>query len=596
MTRILPRAILALALGVAAAAAEPAAPDHGLAMHGAPALAPDFEHLPYANPDAPQGGSMTFPALGGFDSLNPYILRGRSPWEVRGLTFESLLGRNWDEPFTLYGLLAERVEAASDRSWVEFTLRPEARFSDGSPVTLDDVIGTMELLAEKGLPSFGTVWNKVSRVERKGPRTVRFHFSGSDREAPLIVGGWPILKMAQFEGRDFSEPGLEPLVGSGPYVVAEAEPDRFVSLRKNPDWWGAGLPFNRGRHNLDEVRVEYFRDASAQRDALRAGEIDFLREPDPALWAERYGFADGERIAKAEIGHARPSGMYGLVFNTRRPPFDDIRVRRALNYAFDFEWINRTMFGGAYERVTSYFGGSPLAHSGPAEGREREILAPHADALPEGALDAAWTPPASEGDGRDRRNLRRAAQLLQEAGWTVRDGVLRDADGEAFAFEILLGDSADERVVNTFADALRTLGVEARVRTVDAAQYQKRRDAYDYDMIVNRWAMSLSPGNEQRFYWGGEGVERPGTRNYMGVDNPAVEASIDALLAAEDAETFRAAARALDRALTAGVYVIPFWRDPVSRIAYSTRLAYPEPTPLYGDWIGWSPDVWWSRE
>ena len=567
---------------------------HGLAMHGAPALPADFAHLPYADPQARPGGRMTFGVTGGFDSLNPLILRGRAPGEVRALTLESLMARNWDEPFALYGLLAESVATPPDRAWVEFVLRPGARFSDGSPVEVEDVLWSMETLAEVGRPNFRAVWSKVARVERPAPGAVRFVLAEPDREAPLVLGLVPILK----RGQALAEPGLTPLIGSGPYVVAAAEPGRSLLLRRDPDWWGRDLGVNRGLHNLDEVAVEYFLDAGAHFDAFRAGQIDFWREGDPVRWAADFGFArmaEG-RAVRAEIPHGRPTGMYGFVFNTRRAPFDDIRVRRALTLAFNFEWINATLFGGGYARIGGYFDNSPLAHDGPAKGAERALLAPFADSLPEGALDGRWRPPAAEaGDPRNRRNLRAAGRLLEEAGWSVRDGVLRDRAGAAFGFEILLASPLEERVAGPFRDALATLGIEARLRTIDSAQMQERRLSYDFDMIVNRWGLSLSPGAEQRLYWGRAGVTEPGTRNYAGVDSPAVEAAIDALLTVADGEGFAAAARALDRALSHGVYVIPFWHDPVSRIAHDAGLAYPARLPLYGDWIGWAPEVWWRR-
>ncbi|WP_333832374.1 extracellular solute-binding protein [Rubrimonas sp.] len=574
-----------------------ATPEHGIAMFGPPALPPDFAHLPYADPSAPKGGRIVFGVAGGFDSLNPFIVKGRAPAEIRSHTVESLLGRNWDEPFTLYGLLAETVETPLNRAWVEFTLRPEARFSDGAPVTVDDVVWSMEILAEKGRPGFRNVWAQVTEVERTGQRTVRFHLDGADREAPLILGLAPIFKRAQWERRDFAEPTLEPIIGSGPYKVAAVDPGRTLSLARDEVYWGRHLPFNQGRNNLDEIRIEYFRDATAHFDAFKAGVVTFWREGDPARWRDGYDFAaarDGQ-IRRAEIPHSRPTGMYGFVFNTRRPIFADIRVRRALTLAFNFEWINATMFAGGNQRIRSYFDNSPLAHSGPATERELEILAPFVNSLPEGALGAEWRPPESDpADLRNRRALRDAARLLDSAGWTVRDGVLVDARGAPFQFEILLGASADERVAGVFRDALAGLGIEVSVRTVDSAQYQARRDDYDFDMIVNQWAMSLSPGNEQRFYWGRDGVETPGTRNYMGVDSPAVEAAIDALLSARRSEDLVAAARALDRALSHGVYVIPFWHSTVSRIAHDARLRHPEKLPLYGDWVGWTPDVWWS--
>ena len=584
--------------GFLASGAARATPAHGIAMFGAPALPPDFAHLPYADPNAPKGGAIVFGVVGGFDSLNPFIVKGRAPAEIRAHTVESLLARNWDEPFSLYGLLAESVDTPLDRRWVEFALRPEARFSDGSPVTVEDVIWSMEILAEKGRPGFRAVWSQVVEIERTGPRSVRFHLDGSDREAPLILGLAPVFKRAQWERRDFAEPTLEPIIGSGPYKVARVEPGRSLTLRRDEVYWGRHLPINQGQHNLDEIRIEYFRDASAHFDAFKAGIVTFWREGDPLRWKEGYDFAaalDG-RIRRAEIPHGRPTGMYGFVFNTRREIFSDIRVRQALNLAFNFEWINATMFAGANQRIRSYFDNSPLAHSGAAEGREREILEPYAASLPAGALDARWSPPRSESDDvRNRRALREAARLLDSAGWRVEEGVLRNAYGAPFRFEILLGAAGDERIAGVFSDALAGLGIEVSIRTVDSAQYQARRNDYDFDMIVNRWALSLSPGNEQRLYWGREGVDTPGTRNYMGVDSPAVEAAIDALLSARRREDLVSAARALDRALSHGVYVIPFWHSTVSRIAHDAALRHPATPPLYGDWVGWAPDVWWSE-
>ncbi|MGG7565904.1 extracellular solute-binding protein [Rhodovulum sp. DZ06] len=563
-------------------------------MHGAPALPEGFAHLPYADPDSPKGGRLTLGEVGGFDSLNPWIVKGRAPWAIRSLSFETLLGRNWDEPFALYGLLAETVETPEDRTWVEFKLRPEARFSDGSPVTAEDVIWSMEVLAEKGLPGFRSSWKKVAKAEDLGGGRIRFTFNAPDREMPLILGLRPIMQKAWFEGRDFGDTILEPMVTSGPYIAADLEPGRYVTFRKNPDWWGADLPFNAGRWNFEEIRHEWYKDAAGVWEAFKAGQVDMFRDGDPGRWQDGYDFAaarDG-RVRKAEIPHGRPSGMTGFVFNMRRAPFDDRRVRLALAHAFDFEWINKTMNRGGYARIESFFGGSPLGHAGKAEGREREILAPFAAELPEGALEAAMEWPASDGSGRNRRNLRKAKKLLESAGFKVVDGVLTSAEGEPFRFEILLGGGAWEAAAATFVDGLRPLGIEARIRTVDSAQFQARVNEYDYDMVVRTWAMSLSPGNEQRFYWDGAGRTQPGTRNYAGIDSPAVDAAIDALLAAREREGFEAAARALDRALTWEVQAIPLWHAPASRIAVWEGYSWPEKLPLYGDWTGWLPDVW----
>ena len=598
LQRLAAGALLGLHLALGATCSVWAAePTQGLAMLGAPELPADFEHLPYANPDAPKGGRIVLGELGGFDSLNPYILKGRSVWAVRGLMIESLMVRSIDEPFALYPSLAESVTVPEDRAWVEFTLDPRARFSDGSAVTVEDVIWSMETLAEKGLPAFASTWDRVEGWERTGERSVRFEFTAPDAELPLILALRPILQKAHYEGRDFAESSLVPPVASGPYLVEEVDPGRRVIFRKDPDWWGAELPVNRGRFNFETVRHEWFKDGAALFEAFRAGELDLVREGDPARWEDGYAFPAAQRgeIVQETIPSGRPSGMIGFVFNTRRELFRDIRVREALALAFDFEWVNQTLNRGAYERVRSPFGGSVLGFEGPAEGREREILAPFAGELPEGALEGGFAWPQTDGDGRNRRNLRQAAKLLAEAGWSVEAGRLVDAQGRPFRFEILLGGPAWETAAEVFARQLQPLGIEASVRLVDGAQYEARRADYDFDMIVNTWAMSLSPGAEQRFYWGRAGATQPGTRNYPGIDSPAVEAAIDAILAATTPEDHRAAVRALDRVLTTGIWFVPLWHAPESRIAYRADLRHPERLPLYGDWPGWLPDVWWRE-
>ncbi len=582
--------LVAACLLAAPAAAEPA---HGIAMHGAPDLAPGFTHLPYANPDAPQGGRVVYGEVGGFDSLNPYILRGRAPWGVRVHTVESLMARSWDEPFTLYGLLAESVETPADRSWVAFTLRPEARFSDGSPVTAEDVVWSLKTLGEQGHPAFRNAWEAVESVEQTGPRSLRVSFNQPNRELPLIMGLRPVLKKAQWQGREFTDPGLEPVIGSGPYTVADFEPGRFVAFARDPDYWGSELAVNRGVHNFATIRYEYYRNSEALWSAVKTGAVSVFYDSDPVRWVTGYDFpaARDGRLERGEISHGRPTGMYGFVFNTRREIFADRRVRRALALAFDWEWVNERLFRGAYERIESYYDNSPLGFTGEAEGRVRELLAPYADALPEGTLGEGWRPPGSDGSGRDRRNLREAARLLAEAGWQVEGRTLRNAGGEPFRFEILVNSTEDETLASLWRESLQRLGVEAEVRRVDDAQYQARRREYDYDMITNRWFLSLSPGVEQRLYFGSHGRTEPGTRNYMGVADPAVDAMIDALLAAETREGFTAAVRALDRVLSSGVYVIPFGYLPADRIAWQKGFAKPERDPLYG----FRPEVWWKE-
>ena len=577
----------------------PAQPAHGIAMYGDPALPPDFVSLPYANPDAPKGGRIVFGERGGFDSFNPYIRKGRAPWGVRVHVYETLLGRNWDEPFSLYGLLAESVETGPNREWVEFTLRPEARFSDGSPVTIDDVIWSFETLAEKGVPRYANSWKKVEKVERTGPRSVRFSFNTVDRELPLILGLRPVLRKADWEGRDFAESSLDLPTGSGPYVVAEYEPNRFVTFRRNPDYWGRDLPFNRGLNNLDEIRYEYFSDASVIFEAFKAGDISVFRELSAQKWEDRYDFPAVSRgeIVKSVIPHGRPSGMRGFVFNTRRPIFKDWRVRDALIYAFNFEFINQVINKGRSPRATSYFSNSELGmRPGPATGKVRELLEPFAGSLLPGALEG-YALPSSGGDERNRKNLRIARRQLEAAGWKVGpDGVLRNEAGEAFSFEIMLRSSRNEAIANLYADALKRLGITVTLTMVDNAQHKARRDSYDFDMMFNVWSLSLSPGNEQNLYWGSGGVSQPGTRNFMGMNSPAADALIQRLLAAEKREDFVAATRALDRVLTSGRYVIPVWYNNVSRLAHRRELRFPERLPVYGDWLGFLPEVWWWQD
>ncbi|MCV2881082.1 extracellular solute-binding protein [Actibacterium sp. XHP0104] len=590
---------LGLILGPGITSADPT---HGIAMYGAPALPADFTALPYVNPDAPKGGRIVLGEAGSFDSLNPFITKGRAPYGVRQYVFESLMGRSYDEPFTLYGLLAETIETPPDRAWVEFTLRPEARFSDGTPVTVEDVLWSYETLGTQGHPAYHTAWAKVARAEATGPHSVRFTFNTPDRELPLLLGMRPILKKDQWQGHDFTASGtaLTP-IGSAPYMIDRFEAGRYVVLKRNPDYWGADLPLMRGQMNFDEIRYDYYGDGDVLFEAFRAGAIDSFRELNAAKWASAYDFpaiASGE-VIKAEIPHQRPSGITGFVMNTRRDIFADWRVRQALIEAFNFEFINQTLNNGTAPRITSYFSNSTLAmQPGPAQGRVRELLQPFsADLLP-GALEG-YALPVSDGKPSNRRALRRATALMQEAGWQVDDaGVLRNAHGQAFTFEVLLNQGATEpqQIIDIYVQALARLGIFPRVTTIDSAQYTERTNAYDFDLTYYTRALSLSPGNEQYLYWGPEGVTQPATRNWMGADNPAIPAMIDALVNATTAEDFTAAARALDRVLTTGRYVIPIWYTPNSRLAYKRSLHYPQTIPIYGDWMGFQPDIWWHSE
>ncbi|MCA0872893.1 extracellular solute-binding protein [Seohaeicola saemankumensis] len=572
-------------------------------MYGDPGLPPDFVSLPYANPNAPKGGRIVFGNTGGFDSLNPFVQKGTTPWQLRYWGYESLMGRSWDEPFTLYGLLAESIRTAPDRSWVEFTLRPEARFSDGAPVTVEDVIWSYETLGTKGHLRYRGLWSKIASIQPTGPRSLRIEFSEQDRELALLAGMRPILQKAQWEGRDFSESALPDIpIGTGAYVVSDYDPGRFVILKRDPAYWGADLPFRRGTMNIDELRVDFFGDDTVKFEAFKAGELTAIYEFNADKWDTQYGFPAVLRgdVVKSEIPNEKPSGITGLVMNTRRAPFDDWRVREALITAFNFDFINGTVTGGTQPRISSYFSGSELSmQPGPAQGAVRDLLLTHSDDLLPGALDG-YDLPASDGTARNRKGLRRARNLLKQAGWTVQDGTLRNARGEPFEFTVLLrqGSREMQTVIDLYAPALNRLGIEIQVETVDNAQYVQREASYDFDMTPYRRDLSLSPGNEQKYYWGSDGVDTPGTRNLMGAQNPAIDAMIDTMLAATSREDFLAAVRALDRLLITGRYVIPFWSYDVGRIAHIRQLRYPQDRlPIYGaDPRGFLPYVWWYQE
>lgn len=574
---------------------------HGIAMYGTPALPPDFVSLPYANPDAPKGGRVVTGNVGGFDSLNPFILKGTAPWQLRFWSYESLMGRSWDEPFTLYGLLAESVETGPDREWVEFTLRPEARFSDGSPVTVEDVIWSYRTLGTEGHPRYRAFWESVETIEATGERSVRLTFTEKDRELALIAGLRPILKRAQWEGRVFAEGSIDDIpVGSGPYVVESHEIDRNVVLRRDQDYWGRELPLRRGTNNFDEIRIEFYGDNTVLKEAFKAQAISYVREFNAEKWESQYDFPAVRRgeIVKSEIPHNKPSGMTGFVMNTRRPPLDDWRVRDALIHAFNFEYINDTLTGGRQPRITSYFSNSELAmREGEAAGRVRALLEPFAEDLLPGTVDG-YTLPRSDGSKRNRGNLRIAMQQLNAAGWSVRDGRLVDSAGEPLTLTVLLQQDGliqqATAMMGIYGRALARLGIELDIQSVDKAQYAERERLYDFDLTFLRRDLSLSPGNEQLYYWGSEGADQPGSRNLMGMDSPAAEAMIRHMLNSENRDDFVAATRALDRVLTAGRYVIPIHQYAVGRIAHLDELRYLEDSlPIYGDGIWFLPEVWW---
>jgi peptide/nickel transport system substrate-binding protein len=589
-------ALLLVSLGGMAAAE----PRHGIAMYGEPALPPDFVSLPYANPEAPKGGTIVFGEAGGFDSLNPFIVKGQSPAQLTSFTVETLMGRSMNEPFSLYGLLAESIDTDEGRTYVEFTLREAARFADGSPVTVEDVLWSYETLGTLGNPRYHAAWKKIAKAEATGPRSVRFTFNVEDRELPLILGLRPILKKAQWEGKDFTESTLEAPIGSGPYVVATFEPGSTITYKKNPDWWGKDLAFNKGLHNADEIRVDYFSGASVVFEAFRAGELSTWIETNPAKWQTNFDFpavAEG-KVIKQELPHSRPSGIEGFAMNTRNPLFADWRVREAMIQAFNFELVNATLNAGALPRISSFYSNSILSGQmdQPAAGRVAELLAPFtADLLP-GTLEG-YSLPVSDGSEANRAGLRAATDLLAEAGWTVQDGVLKNDKGEPFAFDILLQTGADDTIAaaSIYVEALKGLGIDAKVTTVDSAVYKERTNTYDFAMTHYIRSLSLSPGNEQSLYWGAKQAAEPGTRNWAGITSPAVDAMIEAMLKTTDPVEYTAAVQALDRALTAGRYIVPVWYNDKTRIAFDARLQHPEANALYGVYPGTFPESWWVQ-
>jgi peptide/nickel transport system substrate-binding protein len=565
-------------------------------MHGEPAFPPDFTAFRYVNPDAPKGGRLTQGVLGTFDSLNPFIVKGLPvpAFQIRGPVIESLMARGYDEPFTLYGLLARSVETDPDRTYVTFELDPRATFADGVPVTAADVIFSWQLLRDHGRPNYRTYYLKVTAATALTERTVRFDLTGNeDRELPLILGLMPILPRHAVDPKRFEETSLAPPLGSGPYVVAEVDAGHSVTLRRNPDYWGRDLAVNRGLWNFDTVRLDFYRDASSHFEAFKKGLYDVRTETDPGRWETSYDFpaVRDHRVVKEEFAYGLPKSMTALVFNSRRAVFADVRVREAISMLFDFEWINRSFFFGRYRRTAGFFEDSELSARGrPADAVERALLAPFPEAVRRDVLDGTWAPPSSDGTGRDREALRRAIALFRDAGYELDGMMLRDrGTGAPLTFEILVPDKNQERLALAFSQNLKRAGIELRIRVVDAVQYEQRRNDFDFDMIQNRWDQSLSPGNEQAFYWGSAAADEPGSRNYMGMRSAAADAMIAALLTARERDAFVAAVRALDRVLMSGIYVVPLYHLPTQWVARWSVVRHPSATSL----SGYLPETWW---
>ena len=567
---------------------------HALAMHGAPKYLLGFSHVDYVNPAAPKGGMLRLARLGSFDNLNPFIVKGTSP-PGRHYVFESLLKRSSDEPFTLYGLIAETVEVAPTRSWIRFHLSPEARFHDGTPITTDDVAFSYRTLRTAGRPNHRLYYKQVDRIEIRSPRRITFYFRpDADREMALIIGLLPILSKNYYQGVAFNKMTLVPPLGSGPYRVDHIEAGQSIIYRRVADYWARELPINRGRYNFDVIRYDFYRDANARFEAFKAGEFDFHHETSPSRWANGYGFpaAKNSLVVKESVDHGRPAGMHGIVFNTRRNIFAQRRVRLALAHVFDFEWLNKNLFHGTFARTASFFANSELAAAGYPGEEELALLERFRRQVPDQVFGEVYQPPVTDGSGSIRANLKRAISLLEQAGWTLNEGHMeRQIDGRRLSFELLLAHPSNERIAFAFAQNLKRVGVALKVRTVDWAQYQGRSQAFDFDAVIKTWHQSLSPGNEQRYYWGTEAAGITGSGNLAGIHDPVVDELTNAVASAVNRMQLIAGARALDRVLRWGHYVVPLFHAKHDRIAYWDKFGRPAITPAGGFVI----DTWWDK-
>lgn len=565
------------------ATATPALADPAIAMHGQPKYQPGFTAPDYANPDAPKGGTLRLAQSGSFDSVNPYTVRGNRATSLN-LIHESLMGRSWDEPFSLYGLIAEDVTTAPDRSWVEFRLNPKTHWNDGTAITVDDVMFSYETLREKGRPNHRTYYRKVSKAEIRNSNTIRFTFEtshGIDREMPLIMGLMPVLNKAWWSGRDVTAPTLDVPVTSGPYTLSKVEAGKKLTFTRDPNYWGRDLPFNRGQYNFDTITYDYFRDDDIALEAFKAGSYDLRREYDPLKWRTSYEGLKNTHII--EEPNARTEPLRGFIFNTRRQPLSDIHVREALTYALDFEWMNKALFGNVYRRATSIYPNSELASSGIPEGAELQILERYRKQLKPEIFSETFRLPGSDATGPAgmRENYRHAVELLKKAGYTLQNGMMQK-NGQPLRLEILLTDSNDEKVALEYGRSLKRLGIDATIRTVDSAQYQSRMTDFDFDLTINFWSSTLSPGNEQVYYWGSAAADQPGSRNYAGIKDPAIDAIANSLATAITREDLLARAHALDRLIMHGYYVIPLYYLGRDLGAYHPPLTHPRVTPIYG--------------
>lgn len=571
-----------------------AAPQHALTLYDEPPKYPaNFKHVDYVNPDAPKGGTFRESAMGSFDSLNPFISKG-VPADNITLVYDTLAQQGLDEPITEYGLIAGKIEKAPDNSWVRFYLRPEARFHDGHPVRAEDVVFTFETLIKQGTPIYRTYYADVAEVVAEDPLRVLFKFKHtSNRELPLILGQLLVLPKHWWAGRDFAKSSLEVPLGSGPYKVAEVKPGRSIRYERVKDYWGKDLPINKGLYNFDYRISDYYRDNTVALEALKAGQFDYWQEMTAKNWANAYNVpavAEG-RLIKEELPNGNPTGMQGFVFNIRKPMFQDVRVRKAISLLMDFEWTNKQLFNGAYTRTRSYFENSDMAATGLPGPAELAILEPLRGRVPPQAFTQAFAPPKTDASGMIRTQQREAYQLLQEAGWRIVDDKMVDTTGKPVSIEFMLFQTDFERVLLPFKRNLADLGIELVIRRVDVSQYVNRVRSRDFDMMVGSFPQSSSPGNEQREFWQSGSADNPGSRNYIGLKDPAIDELVEQLINADSRNSLVAHAKALDRVLQFGYYVIPNWHIKTYRVAYWNHLGHPKVPPRYDVGI----NTWWIK-
>ncbi len=567
---------------------------HGIAMHGTPKYSSNFTHLDYVNPDAPKGGSVKFGSYGSFDNLNRVAFKGSKAAGL-GYVNDTLMRRVWDEAFSLYGLIAEKVELPADRSSITFYLNPNATFHDGSSITQNDVLFSLETFQTKGTPNQKKTYGKVVRTELIGNNGIKMIFENNeDKELPLIIAGFlPIIPKKFYENLDVTKTFLDIPLGSGPYKVDSLDPGRQIKYKRVEDYWAKDLAVNKGLYNFDTIIYDYYKDSNVLVEAFKVGEYDFRREYNVKRWLSEYNFkaVQNGKVILTEMNNDRPVGMNGLVMNTRRNLFNNRNVRLALSYAYDHEWINKTIYQNAYVRTDSYFDNSPLASSGLPSKEELELLNVWKDEIPTEVFTETFTPPITDGSGNDRKNLLKAKEILEKEGWFIENGKLFK-DGEEFRFEFLIVSPSDEKIALAYQSNLKKLGITMDVRTVDSSQYQERLLSYDFDMIKRYWGVSLSPGNEQQFYWGSEVGQKDGSRNYPGINSVAVDALIEKLISATNREELTTAIHALDRVLLWGHYVVPLYHSNKDRIAYWDFFEYPDKIPLYGIVI----ESWWINK